>query len=63
MANSFKLFTKFMTINTICKVLINLHGSNPRLTNKLNKNKIRTLTPSILLHILVNLITCEEKVQ
>ena len=57
MANSFKLFTKFMTINTICKSLniINLHGSNPRLTNKLNKNKIRTLTPSILLHILVNL--------
>ena len=49
MANSFKLFTKFMTINTICK--------------SLKLNKIRTLTPSILLHILVNLITCEAKVQ
>ena len=39
MTNSFKLFTKIMTNNIIqfVKVLINLHGSNPRLTSKLNK--------------------------
>ena len=33
------------------------------LTNKLNKNQIQTLTQSILLHILVNLVNFEAKLQ
>ena len=45
------------------KALINLEESNPKLTKRLNKNKIVALTASLLLQILRNRTTCEMKEQ